>query len=158
MKALACLLRPSIHTCPRTTHTNTHMRAQYSTHPYVHIMTKANLTLQKYFSRNTITSRLLNRRLEVHIYVTRPQSIKWYRVPLQWRNDEREDVSNHRRLDCLLNRYSGNTSKLRVTGLCEGNSPVTGEIPSQRGSNAENVSTWWRHQTFVSCKCFFERA
>ena len=28
------------------------------------------------------------------------------------------------------------TSKLRVTGLCEGNSPVTGEFPAQRASNA----------------------
>ena len=30
-------------------------------------------------------------------------------------------------------------------GLCEGNSPVTGKFPSQRASNAENVSIWWRH-------------
>ena len=29
------------------------------------------------------------------------------------------------------------TPKLRVTGLCEGNSPVTGEFPAQRASNAE---------------------
>ena len=36
-------------------------------------------------------------------------------------------------------------SKLRVTGLCEGNSPVTGEFPAQRASNAENVSIWWSH-------------
>ena len=36
-------------------------------------------------------------------------------------------------------------SKLRVTGLCEGNSPVTGEFPTQRSSNTENVSIWWRH-------------
>ena len=36
-------------------------------------------------------------------------------------------------------------SKLRVTGLCEGNSPVTGEFSAQRASNAENVSIWWRH-------------
>ena len=36
-------------------------------------------------------------------------------------------------------------SKLRVTGLCEGNSPVTGEFPAQRASNAENASIWWRH-------------
>ena len=40
-------------------------------------------------------------------------------------------------------------SKLSVTGLCEGNSPVTGEFPSQRASNAEKVSIWWRHR--VSC-------
>ena len=36
-------------------------------------------------------------------------------------------------------------SKLRVTGLCAGNSPVTGEFPAQMASNAENVSIWWRH-------------
>ena len=37
------------------------------------------------------------------------------------------------------------TSKIRVTGLCEGNSQVTGSFPVQRGSNAENVSIWWHH-------------
>ena len=37
------------------------------------------------------------------------------------------------------------TSKLRVTGLCAGNSPVTGEFPAQMASNVENVSIWWRH-------------
>ena len=36
-------------------------------------------------------------------------------------------------------------TKLRVTGLCEGNSPGTGEFPSQMASNAANVSIWWRH-------------
>ena len=41
---------------------------------------------------------------------------------------------------------SKKTSKLRVTGLCEGNSPETGEFPAQRASNAENVPIWWRHQ------------
>ena len=33
----------------------------------------------------------------------------------------------------------------RVTGLCAGNSPVTGEFPAQMASNAENVPIWWRH-------------
>ena len=48
----------------------------------------------------------------------------------QWHRNERGGVSNHRRLDCLLNRLfrcrSENTSKLCVTALCEGNyrSPV----------------------------------
>ena len=32
------------------------------------------------------------------------------------------------------------TSKPRVTGLCAGNSPVTGEFPAQRASNTEKVS------------------
>ena len=37
------------------------------------------------------------------------------------------------------------TSKLRVTGLCVGNSPEAGEFPVQMASNAENVSIWWCH-------------
>ena len=39
------------------------------------------------------------------------------------------------------------TSKLRVTGLCEGNSPLTVEFPSQRArsGNVENVFIRWRH-------------
>ena len=42
-------------------------------------------------------------------------------------------------------RRSIKTSKLRVTGLCAANSPVTGEFLAQRASNAENVSIRWRH-------------
>ena len=70
-------------------------------------------------------------------------------ILLQWRHKERDGVSNHCRLDGLLNRLfrrtSKKTSKLRVTDFCEGNSTVTGEFPSQRASNAKNVSIWWRH-------------
>ena len=40
---------------------------------------------------------------------------------------------------------SKKTSKLRDASLCEGNPPITGGIPSQKASNAENVSIWWRH-------------
>ena len=46
---------------------------------------------------------------------------------LQWHHNEHDGVWNHRRLDCLFRRRSKKTWKLRVTGLCEGNSPVTGE-------------------------------
>ena len=46
---------------------------------------------------------------------------------------------------CLFRFRSKKTSKVHVTGLCEGNSPVTGEFPTQRASNAENVSIWWGH-------------
>ena len=42
-------------------------------------------------------------------------------------------------------RRSKKTSKLRVTGFCAGNSPVTGEFPTPMASNAENISIWWRH-------------
>ena len=67
----------------------------------------------------------------------------------QWRNNEHDGVSNHRRLDwllnCLFRRISKETSKLRVTGLCERNSPVTAEFHAQKASNAENVFISWRH-------------
>ena len=69
--------------------------------------------------------------------------------PLRWRHNGHDGVSNHQPHHCLLNRLFGcrskKTSKLRVTGLCAGNSPGTGEFPAQMASNAENVSIWWRH-------------
>ena len=68
---------------------------------------------------------------------------------LLWCHNGWDGVSNHQHHDCLLNRSfrrrSKKTSKLRVTGLCAGNSPVTGEFPAQMASNAENVSIWWRY-------------
>ena len=70
-------------------------------------------------------------------------------MSLRWRHNDHAGVSNHQPHGCLLNRFfrrkSKKTSKLRVTGLCAGNSPGTGEFPAQMASNAENVSIWWRH-------------
>ena len=67
----------------------------------------------------------------------------------QWRHNGRDSVSNHQPHHCLLNglfrRRWKKTSKLRVTGLWAGNSPVSGEFPAQMASNAENVSIWLRH-------------
>ena len=85
-----------------------------------------------------------------------PRPIRWtFEVffviikPLRWRHNELDGVSDHQPHDCLLNRLFGRrskrTSKLRVTGLCAGNSPGTGEFSAQMASNAENVSIWWRH-------------
>ena len=60
---------------------------------------------------------------------------------LQWRHNGCDGVSNHQPHHCLLNRLfrcrSKKTSKLRVTGLCVGNSPVAGELSAQMASNAE---------------------
>ena len=45
-----------------------------------------------------------------------------YNITLQWRHNERDDVSNHQPHDCLLKRLfrrrSKNAAKLHVTGLC----------------------------------------
>ena len=70
------------------------------------------------------------------------------KIPLQWRHNEHDGGWNHQPYDCLFNHLFGRrrkkTSKLRVTGLCEGYSPVTGDFPAQRANNAENVSIWLR--------------
>ena len=70
-----------------------------------------------------------------------------------------------RLLSRLFRRRSKKTSKLCVTGLCAGNSPVTGEFPAQRASNAEmfpfdDVNMWTPGQflnaplvsNFIRCK------
>ena len=82
-----------------------------------------------------------------------------YIKPLDWRHNGRDSVSNHQPHDCLLNRLirrrSKKTSKLRVTGLCAGNSLVTGEFPHKWPVTQETLpfndvimhlvvfSVWW---------------
>ena len=73
-------------------------------------------------------------------------------ITLLWRHNGHDGVSNHRRLDCVLNRLfrrrSQKISKPCVTGFCEGKAPVTGEFPAQRASSAENISIWWHHYVY----------
>ena len=73
-----------------------------------------------------------------------------YTYILLWRHNGCDGVLNHQPHDFLRNplfrHWSKKTSKLRVTGICAGNSPVTGEFPAQIASNTENVSIWWRHR------------
>ena len=52
---------------------------------------------------------------------------------IQWGHKDRDDVSKHRCLDCVLSRLFWRRSK------------VTGGFPSQKASNAENIFIWWRH-------------
>ena len=74
------------------------------------------------------------------------QFMHLWEMSLQWRQNGHDSVSNHQPHGCLLNRLfrrrSKKTSKLRVTGLCAGNSPGTSEFPAQMASkvNAENIS------------------
>ena len=74
---------------------------------------------------------------------------------LQRRQNGCDSVSNHRRPGRLLKHLfrcrSKKTSKLRAIGFFEGNSLMTNEIPTQRASNAENVSIWSRHHVYHGC-------
>ena len=92
-----------------------------------------------------------------------PVAIRFFKIfiwpiSLRWRHNGRDGGVNHHPHDCLLNRLfmrrSKKTSKLRLTGLCEGNSPVTGEFPAQRASNAENFSIRWRHHVLTFARPF----
>ena len=121
--------------------------------PWYWYVFSRNITVSAYWridtSRNISVSTLMN------------QYQKWVSVTsfdfstLEWRHNGRDSVSNHQPDDCLFNRLfrrrSKKTSKLRVAGLCAGNSPGTGEFPAQMASNAETVSIWWRHHGCVRC-------
>ena len=69
------------------------------------------------------------------------------RITLQWRHNGRDGVSNNQPHDCLpffiLAQIKEDTIAPRHWPL--GNSPMTGEFPTQMASNAENVFIWWRH-------------
>ena len=79
-------------------------------------------------------------------------SSRW-KCELLWRHNERDRVSNHRRLDCLLNRllvadqrkHQSSVSLAFMRGMDSGTSPMNGEFPAQRASNVENVPIWCRH-------------
>ena len=60
-----------------------------------------------------------------------------YNENIQWRHNELDGVSNHQRLDCLLNRFVQAPIKENMTVLRHW--PLWGEFPTQRDSNAGNV-------------------
>ena len=77
----------------------------------------------------------LNPMSAVFVWKTHLKGLNKLTYSVQWRYDGRDFVSNQQHRDCLLNRLlrrgSKKASKLRVTGLCQGNLPVTGESPQK---------------------------
>ena len=90
----------------------------------------------------------------------------WWEPPvhqshiIQWRHNDHDSVSNHQPHGCLLNRLfrrrSKKTSKLRVTGLCVGNSPGPVNSPhkgpvTQRIFPFDDViMKWWPGMSAVT--------
>ena len=65
---------------------------------------------------------------------------------LQWpRNERLKSPALWLFTQSFIQTQIKETLKLRVTGLCAGNSPGTGEFPAQMASYAEKLSIWWRH-------------
>ena len=79
-------------------------------------------------------------------------------LSLQWCHNERDIISNHRRLECLLSRLFRRRlkkiTKLRLTD----HPPVVGGFPSQRTSNAQNASISWRHHVVSTGACWWSSA
>ena len=83
-----------------------------------------------------------------------PYSCAYHLSALQWCHNGRLNMASQiTSLTIVYSTvYSGADQRkyqICVTGLWAGKSPVTGEFPSQRASNAENVSIWWRHHASV---------
>ena len=71
-------------------------------------------------------------------------------ISLQWRHNEHNDVSNDRRIGCLLNRLFMRRSK--KTSNSASLASVREFTGDQRASGAENVSIWWRHRVIITCE------
>ena len=75
--------------------------------------------------------------------------IRWWEHSQKGVTDGQTDRRTDRQTENTIHRAAWSqlkkTSKLRVTGLCVGNSPGTGEFPAQMASDAENASIWWHH-------------
>ena len=95
------------------------------------VMIDCNLTenyheLQHDFTfRNQLCS--INSQKTLYSSTTKYEMLLWVYITLQWRHNDHDSISNHQPHGCLHNRLfrrrSKKTSKLRVTGLCAGNSP-----------------------------------
>ena len=87
-------------------------------------------TLSKSVTKKSSDLTILDQRLN-HPIIISPL------VHITMTSHEHYVVSNHRSFDCLFKSLSVLTSNSALLALCEGNSPVTGECPAQKTSNAE---------------------
>ena len=119
-------------------------KKRYWTNKWHQIQVLFDFMFMKYNTNKKEHRDNFNEPTNTHIFI-------WYQADAasQWSYNRR---LKSRRIGCLLNCLfrlrSNKTWKLRIIGLCEGDSPVTGELLSQRASNAENISLWCRHHGF----------
>ena len=93
----------------------------------VYVYCNASMTLFKVFNWSPMYFPYTNVNHLMREYLGSQWKIMCVFFSLQWRQNGRDSVSNHQPRECLLSRLirhiSKKTSKLRVTGLCVGNSP-----------------------------------
>ena len=66
---------------------------------------------------------------------------------LQWRHNERDGISNHRRVDCLPFVQAQIKENIKASHRWPLWEEFTGDrwLPCTKTSNAENVPIWWHH-------------
>ena len=98
--------------------------------PYIYV-TRVNLSVTLFPCHEVETANGDHQRQPACISYVYKHWLWTFIYALQGRHNGRDDVWNHQPHDCLCNRLfrrrSKKTSKPRVTGNCEGNSPVTGD-------------------------------
>ena len=83
------------------------------------------------------------------------REMEWFHdcLALPWRHYECDGISNHKPCDCLFShlfrRRSKKISKLCVTGLCAGNSPVPHTKDQLRGKCLHLMASSWEKMTMV---------
>ena len=91
----------------------------YRENIYIYIMNYVYYTCERTIYYACITDKIF-------IFLSPTKTPVAAAMSLHWRHNGYDSVSNHQPHDCLLNRLfrrrSKKTSKLRVTGLCAGNS------------------------------------
>ena len=86
-------------------------------------------------------------------------------LPLQWRHNGRDGVSNHRRLHIFCSNIGSGTDQRKhqnVTGLCAGNSPVTSNAVTSHLMTSheslalyagniswESIGNWWVTRSMI---------
>ena len=70
---------------------------------------------------------------------------------LQWRQNDRDGVSNHQAHEYLFKAQIQENIKAPRPRPLWGEFTVTGEFPTQRVSKVEKVSIWWRHHVMIQC-------
>ena len=99
---------------------------------------------------NSVQTSNLNNQFTVTSTVHFYTYVDDYNATKFWKSSRSHFAVNHRCRGCVLNhlfrRRSQKTySKLCINDFCDENPPLTGGFSSQRASNTEYVSIWWRH-------------
>ena len=166
---MVCNLR-SLKTTSNYSRTGCEVLCVYRRFPRSGVLFHGRWELAKYHGTSRVNASGLAVKFRHRSRLDLYHNLQWISAYCDWRgNLERHKVWFHYN-DVIMNTISSqitspaivyqtvrsgpdqrkHQSSIRVTGLCAGNSPGTGEFPIQMASNAANVSIWWRHHAMIT--------